>query len=55
MKATLEIDLPDNCEECPLVVNRHNNWIYYCPCTQKGVTQHDTERPPFCPLKIKED
>ena len=62
MKAILEIDLPDNCWDCPIAVQRGDGFLLYCNGIEMdnedgfglAVAMYEDNRPPFCPLKIKE-
>ena len=66
MKAILEIDMPDVCEQCYFCRKRHGN--YWCYVIEKNVDHRDYEMPdkwqdddweksrhPDCPLKIVHD
>ena len=57
MKAKLIIDMPENCETCPLANLEHPTWY----CTGSGEAFHthaknlDKIRAPNCPLKPVEE
>lgn len=48
MKATLVIDMPSKCEECPLHYRKRQG-IYRCEMTHKNVDIKS--KPSWCPLK----
>jgi len=65
MKAILEIDMPESCEDCYFC--RKENGNYWCYVIEKNVDYEDDDMPdkwkdddweksrhPECPLKIKE-
>lgn len=55
MKAILEIDVPQSCEECPLM--HYNASVEVCAATKKFPNDalRRKERAFFCPLKIEEE
>ena len=54
MKGYILIDIPDNCQECPIGDNRScvlETYIY-CPIAKRGAIDVETETvPEWCPIK----
>ena len=57
MKAILELEMPENCNVCPLcsnIFNKERNTVFYegrCEATHKYHCGIKESRAPFCPLK----
>lgn len=53
MKATVEIELPDSCDLCPLFCNHYSDM--FCKVNKRGIDYPypSHKRQKWCPLKVK--
>lgn len=53
-KATLELEMPENCWDCPLQAISAEKRIRYCTVTGYSTEYYGTKKRENCPLKLVE-